>query len=111
MSGKPFVELFGGIEHESLTLGSFLALGHQRRVLVAFEQTGHFAVGQQSVHPLQESRFHDVGFVQHEADLLVLAAGPAQQLTQIFVKVGSRVLVVHFNLSFIHYYSLGFIQY
>lgn len=53
---EPLVQLVAGIQHESLALGSFLALGHQSGVLVSFEQTGHFSVGQQRVHAFQEAR-------------------------------------------------------
>ncbi len=96
--GEPLVELLGRVEHEALALGALLALRHERRVLVALEEAGHLAVGQQRVHALEEAALQHVRLVEHEAQLLVLAAGAAQQLPQVLVKVGRRVLVVHLDL-------------
>ena len=69
---EPFVEFFLGVEHEALALCTFLALGHQGRHLVSLEQTGHFTVGKQCVHSLQETRVENVRLVHYEADLLAL---------------------------------------
>ena len=56
------------------------------------------SVGQQRVHSLEEARLHDVGLVQDEADLLVLAAGPAENVSEVFVEILGGVLVVNLDL-------------
>ena len=71
----------------TFSLSALLALGHEGGVFISLKQAGHLTVGQQGVHPLQEAGVHDVGLVQDEADLLVLAARAAQHLPQVFVKV------------------------
>ena len=70
-----------------------------RVVLVALEQAGHLAVGQQGVHALKEARVHHVRLVEGEAYLLVLAAGAAQHPPQVLVEVLGAVLVVHRDLE------------
>eukprot|EP00160_Parvularia_atlantis_P015941 Unigene4815_Nuclearia_a/m.14725 Unigene4815_Nuclearia_a/g.14725 ORF Unigene4815_Nuclearia_a/g.14725 Unigene4815_Nuclearia_a/m.14725 type:complete len:362 (+) Unigene4815_Nuclearia_a:2868-3953(+) len=95
---EPLVQLVGRVEHEALALRALLALRHQRAVLVAIKQPGHFAVGQQRVHALEETRVEDVAFVQDERDLLASRARATQQAAQVLVKVLHRVPVVHLDL-------------
>ncbi len=70
---EPLVQLLLGVQHESLPLGSLLALSHQCGQLVAFEQPRHLPVSQQSVHTLQEAGVQHVGLVHDETDLLTLS--------------------------------------
>ena len=59
----------------------------------------HLSVGEQGVHALEEGGVHDVGLVEDEADLLVLAAGAAEDDAEVLVKVLGRVLVVALDLE------------
>ena len=97
--GEPLVQLLVGVQHQALPLSALLALSHQSGVLIPLEQTRHLAVGQQSVHSLQEPRVHDIAFVKDEADLFIFAAAPPQHLPQVLVEVLGAVLVVHLDLE------------
>ncbi len=67
---------------------------HASRTEKVFLHGPHLSVSQQRVHALQEARVQHVRLVHDEGDLLVLAAGAAEDRTQVFVKVLAGVLAV-----------------
>ena len=97
--GEPFIKFVIRVKHKTVSLGALLALSHQSRVLVAFKQTGYFAVRQQRVHALEESRVENVRLVQDEHDFLAFGPRAPQHAPQVVVEVLARVVVVHFDLE------------
>ena len=95
MNGEPFVQFIVRVQHQALPLRSFFAQSEQSGVLVPFEETRHFAIGQQRVHSLEKAAVHHVGLVEEEDDLLAFAAGTTEQLTKIVIEVRGRVFVVN----------------
>jgi len=69
---KPLVQFLLRVEHQTFSLGTFLALRHQRRHLITLKQTGYFTVGKQRVHPLQETGVEHVRLVHDETDSFTL---------------------------------------
>jgi len=57
---EPTVEFLVGVEHKTIALGTFFTSSHESRVLVAFEETWNFSVGEESVHSFQETRIKNV---------------------------------------------------
>ena len=54
----------------------------------------YLSIGQEGVHSLQEGRVEDVGLVHDKHNLLPLAAGATENVTEVVVKVHGRVLPV-----------------
>ena len=54
----------------------------------------YLSIGQEGVHSLQEGRVEDVGLVHDKHNLLPLAAGATENVTEVVIKVHSRVLPV-----------------
>ena len=97
---EPAIQFFRRVQHQSIPVWAFLALSHQSGVLVALKQSGDLSVGQESVHPLEEARFQDVGLIEDEADFFVTATGAPQDTTEIFVEISAGVLAMNlFNLK------------
>src|SRR5690606_30712089 len=82
-----------------LALSTFLAGSHERRKIVALKQTGNFGVGKKGVHTFKESRVKHVRLVHDETDLFTLAPTSSEDLSQIVVKVFSRILSVNLDLE------------
>ena len=99
LAGEPFVQLLARVQHESVALGAFLDLSHEGGVLVALEETGDLSVGEKRVDALEEARVEDVALVHDEADLLSLAAGAAQDDSEVLVEVFHGVLGVDLELE------------
>jgi hypothetical protein len=81
------VQIFFAICQHSILAECFLAVAHQGREILPFEQTGHFAGSQQRVHTLQECGVQHVAFVEDETDALVLHTGTSQDGTKILVEI------------------------
>jgi hypothetical protein len=96
---EKLVQLLLRVQHVAIALCALFDLILQCVVVVALKQSGHFAVGQQRVQALQKAGFHHVRLVHDEADLLVPAAGPAQNMPNVLVKVGALVLGMDFQLK------------
>mmetsp|Transcript_3550 Transcript_3550/g.11018 ORF Transcript_3550/g.11018 Transcript_3550/m.11018 type:complete len:941 (+) Transcript_3550:3836-6658(+) len=94
---EPAEELLVRVQHQAGLEHRVLDRVHQIVVVVALEEAGHVAAGQQRVHALQEAAVQHVALVKDEADLLAGAAGTLHHQAEIAVKVLGRVAVVHLD--------------
>ena len=77
----------------------FRSSSHESGILVSFEETRNFSVGEESVHSFQETRIEDVRFVHYEADLFTLGSGTAKDSSKILIEVFSGILVGDLDLE------------
>ncbi|GJC94168.1 hypothetical protein ColKHC_02994 [Colletotrichum higginsianum] len=96
---EPFVEFLGRVQVQVLSLGTLLASRHERGELVSLEKTRNLGVGEQSVHPLEETRVENIGLVHDEADLLSLATTATEDIPEIVIKVFGGVLAMNLDLE------------
>ena len=87
------------VEHKTVSLGTFFASGHESGVLVSFEETRNFSVGEESVHSFQETRIEDVRFIHYEADFFTLGSSTTKDSSKILIEVFSGVPVGDLDLE------------
>ena len=96
---EPTIEFLVRVEHKTISLGTFFASSHESGILVSFEETRNFSVGEESVHSFQETRIEDIRFVHYEADLFTLGSGTAKDSSKILIEVFSGILVGDLDLE------------
>lgn len=68
---------------------------NKKHLQIQQNNNNYFSISKKSVHSFQEAWLHDIRLIQDKSNLLILAAWSPQNITKIFIKVGSCVLAMN----------------